>query len=242
MSTRKNELDSLKAREQDAFERKQAAFKRYADAMDRCNEAYKTMQAAWEKGCSAKEKMNSEYDNLKNFRVVWDEYGKIRDENNREIERLRVQANSEHQTMIYCFKKARDCYISGDHSPYWSKHGKDHEKRRDILNAEISRLCEEVKAAKESAKLRAPKTDRSAFRKAKEEFEQAKACHKSARAEFMRLKEECKRRKADFELAQAEYMPLKKELQRKLKEIKMANRKNKKKGDKRVVDTNDSHT
>ena len=31
---------------------------------------------------------------------TWDEYGRIRDSNNYEIERLRAEANSEHQQML----------------------------------------------------------------------------------------------------------------------------------------------
>ena len=40
---RNHELDSLRSREQDAFQRKQIAFGRYREARDRCNEAHDIM-------------------------------------------------------------------------------------------------------------------------------------------------------------------------------------------------------
>ena len=156
--SRSYELDSLKSREQDAFQRKQAAFQRYADARDRCNEAHDAMQSAWEERVSAKEEMNREWEEMQsaseNYREVWDEYGRIRNQNNYEIERLRAEADSEHQQMIDCFEQASSCYEFGDKSeaPYWSSQGHDHKDRRDSINEEVSRLCQEVKDAKQNAK------------------------------------------------------------------------------------------
>ena len=219
-------LDSLKSREQEAFQRKQAAYERYAEARDRCNEAHDVMQAAWEERCSSREVMNHEYEEMQraneNYRAVWDEYGRIRDENNYEIERLRVEADSEHQEMIECFEKASDCYESGDKSeaPYWSQQGHDHKDRRDSINEEVRRLCQEVKAAKQNAEWRAPRTDSSAFHRAKDEFGRAKSRHESAQKEFKYLKAERDRLKAEFDSAQAEHVHLKEEFQRKLEEVK----------------------
>ena len=140
------ELDSLKSREQDAFQRKQAAFQRYADARDRCNEAHDVMQTAWEERASAKEEMNREWEEMQraseNYREVWDEYGRIRDQNNYEIERLRAEADSEHQQMIDCFEQASSCYEFGNKSeaPYWSSQGHDHKDRRDGKEIHVSEI------------------------------------------------------------------------------------------------------
>ena len=228
--SRSYELDSLKSKEQDAFQRKQAAFQRYADARDRCNEAHDAMQAAWEERCSAREEMNREYEELQrageNYREVWDEYGRIRDQNNCEIEHLRAEADSEHQEMIDCFEKASDCYENGDKSeaPYWSSQGHDHKDRRNQLNEEVSRLCQEIKEARQNAQWRAPKTDSSAFYRAKDVFEHAKARHESSQAEFKRLKAERDRLKDAFNSLQEEHTHLKEEFQRKLEEVKLANK------------------
>ena len=228
--SRNYELDSLKSREQDAFQRKQAAFQRYADARDRCKEAHDVMQTAWEERVGAKEKMNREWEEMRrtseNYREVWDEYGRIRDQNNYEIERLRAEADSEHQQMIDCFERASSCYEFGDKSeaPYWSSQGHDHKDRRDSINEEVSRLCQEVKSARQNAEWRAPKTDSSAFHRAKEVFERAKSRHESAQAEFKRLKAERDRLKDAFDSLQAEHTRLKEEFQRKLEEVKLANK------------------
>lgn len=225
---RNHELDSLKAREQDAFQRKQVAFQHYAEARDRCKEAYDTMQTAWEDRCSAREEMNHEYDEMQraseNYAQVWGEYGRIRDENNYEIERLRAEADSEHKEMTDCFEKASECYECGDKSeaPYWSEQGREHKERRDDANKEVSRLCQEIRLARQNAEQLAPKTDPSAFRRAKEAFTQAKAHHESAQAEFKRLKAERDRLKAEFDSLQEEHARLKGEFQRKLKEVRAA--------------------
>lgn len=228
--SRNYELDSLKSREQDVFQRKQAAFQHYAEARDRCNEAHDNMQSAWEERCYAREEMNREYEAMQgtseNYREVWDEYEKIRDQNNYEIEHLRAEADSEHQEMIDCFERASDCYENGDKSeaPYWAQQGHDHKDRRDNINEEVSRLCREVKEAKQNAEWRAPKTDSFAFHRAKDAFEQAKSRHEFAQAEFKRLKAERDRLKDIFDSLQAEHAHLKEEFQRKLEEVKTTNR------------------
>ncbi len=228
--SRNYELDSLKSREQDAFRRKQVAFKHYVEAKDRCKAAYDTMRAAWEERCSARDELNREYENLQkiseNYQNVWDEYAQIRDDNNYEIKRLRSEADYEHQQMIDCFERASNCYEYGDKSeaPYWSSKGHDHKDRRDSINEEVRRLCHEVKSAKQNAEWRTPKTDPSMFRKAKDAFERAKDRHESAQAEFKRLKSECDRRKETFDSLQQEYIRFKDEFQRKLEEVKASNK------------------
>ncbi len=226
---RNYELDSLKSVEQDAFERKQRAWETYADLRERCKDAHDAMETAWQKRVSAREEMNYEYENMQQMRdqskQVWDEYGRIRDSHNYEIERLRAEADSEHQQMIDCFERASECYQFGDKSeaPYWSQQGHDHKERRDELNEEVRRLCEEVKSAKQDAEFRAPRTDSSAFLRAKAEFESAKARHEAAQSEFKRLKAERDRAKAEFDSAQAEFIRAKEAFQRKLEEVKASN-------------------
>lgn len=223
------ELNSLKAREQDAFRRKQVSFQNYIDAKNRANAAHDAMQTAWKERCSAREEMNHEYEDMQrssnNYHEVWNEYGRIRDVNNARIESLRQEADYEHREMQDCFERASSCYQYGNKSeaPYWSSQGHDHKNRRDSINEEVSRLCQEVKSAKQDAEWRAPKTDSSAFRIAKNAFNNAKSRHESAEAEFERLKAERDHYKAKFDSAQAEYLRLKEEFQEKLAQIKQDN-------------------
>ena len=84
---------------------------------------------------------------------IWDEYGRIRDSNNYEIERLRAEANSEHQQMLECFERVSECYFSDkSEASYWSQQGHGHKERRDELNEEVRRLCEEFESAQEEFK------------------------------------------------------------------------------------------
>lgn len=223
------ELNSLKAREQDAFRRKQVSFQNYIDAKNRANVAHDAMQTAWKERCSAREEMNHEYEDMQrssnNYHEVWNEYGRIRDVNNARIESLRQEADYEHREMQDCFERASSCYQYGDKSEatYWSSQGHDHKYRRDSINEEVSRLCQEVKTARQDAEWRAPKTDSSAFRIAKNAFNNAKSRHESAEAEFKRLKAERDHYKAKFDSAQAEYLRLKEEFQEKLTQVKQDN-------------------
>ena len=226
---RSYELDSLKSAKQDAFERKQRAWETYADLRERCSPAHDEMESAWRERVAAREEMNSEFESMQQAREqsaqVWDEYGRIRDNNNYEIERLRAEANSEHQQMIGCFERASECYQFGDkaEAPYWSQQGHDHKERRDELNEEVRRLCEEVKVAKQDAMWRAPKVDASAFHRAKAIFESAKARHEAAQSEFKCLKAKRDQAKAKFDFAQGEFKRAKEAFQKKLEEVKANN-------------------
>ncbi len=210
------ELDRLKSEEQAAFQRKQDAFQRYAYIREHTNAAYDEAQRAWKFRSSARDEMNREYEAMQrsseHYREIWNEYGRIHDQNNYKIERLRSEADCEHQQMINCFEQASNYYEYGNKSEasYWSQQGHEHKDRRNELNEEISRLCQEVKDAKREAQWRAPKTDSSAFHKAKDVFERAKEHHESAQAEFKRLKVDRDRMKADFESAKEEHAKAKK--------------------------------
>lgn len=227
--SRNGELDSLKAKEQEAFRQKQAAYQRYEEAKKLTNSAYINMQSAWNDRCSAREAMNSEYEAMQasnsNYREVWAEYSRIRDDNNARIQRLRSDSDYEHRMMQDCFERASFAYTSGDkaEASSLSAEGRSHKERRDSINAEVSSLSYEIRSAKMSAESRAPKTDGSAFRSAKSAFNEAKSCHESAQAEFNRLKAERDRLKAEFDAAQKRFLQYKEEFQKKLAEVKAKN-------------------
>ena len=227
--SRNKELDSLKAKEQEAFHQKQAAYQRYAEAKKLTDSAYINMQSVWDDRCSAREVMNSEYEAMQAsnsiYREVWAEYSRIRDNNNARIQQLRSDSDYEHRMMQDCFERASFAYESGDkaEASSLSAEGRSHKERRDSLNAEVSSLSYEIRSAKMSAESRAPKTDGSAFRSAKSAFNEAKSCHESAQAEFNRLKAERNRLKAEFDAAQERFLQYKEEFQRKLAEVKAKN-------------------
>ena len=90
-------------------------------------------------------------------------------------------------------------------------------------------VCQEIKDARQNAEWKAPKTDSSAFHRAKDIFDNTKSRHESAEAEFKRLKAERDRYKAEFDSKQAEHVRLKEEFQRKLKELKTNNKREREK-------------
>lgn len=227
--SRNYELDKLKAEQESAFQRKQEAYRNYEDVRDRVNAAYDAMQAAWEKRVCAREKMNQEFEKRKSayeyHDSVWADYGRIRDNNNSQIESLKLEADSEHHAMQDCFDRASAAYEYGDKSeaPMWSQEGHEHKERRNTLNAEISQLAQEVKDAKAHAELYAPKVNSSAFTSAKAEFERAKSLHESAQAEFKSLKAQRDQLKNTFDALHAEHIHCKNAFQSKLEEIKADN-------------------
>ena len=224
------ELDHLKIVEQDAFQRKQSAFQHYVAAKDRASKAYDEMEQAWQDRSFARNMMNCEFELNQQawtqYRSVWDEYGRIKETNNPQIDQLRAEADFEHQAMQDAFNQASSEYEYGDKSmaPYYSEQGHEHKARRDDLNAEVSRLCQEVKDAKARAEWSASKPDNSAFRDAKERFESTKARHESKQAEFKRLKAERDHAKAEFDSLQEEWQRRKNAFQTKLEQVKAGNK------------------
>lgn len=188
------------------------------------------MESAWQERRLAGENSSREWEALQdakhNHQEVWDEYGRIRDYNNPRIESLRYEADHEHQEMQNAFDRASSEYEYGDKSmaPVYAQEGRDHKERRDELNSEMSRLCAEVRDARQNAEWRAPSFSSAAFHLAKEAFDCAKAHHETAQAEFKRLKAERDRLKVEFDSAQAEHLQLKGEFQGKLEEIKTNNK------------------
>jgi len=186
------------------------------------------MQSAWDDRVRAREEMNREFEARKSAfehrDAVWDEYGRIRDHNNAQIDSLKSEADREHYAMQDCFDRASSAYEYGDKSeaPMWSREGHEHQARRNQLNAEISALAREVKQAKANAEALAPRVDSSAFSRARDRFNEAKAIHESAQAKFKQLKAERDEAKAEFEAMQADFQQAKAAFQRKLEEGKTA--------------------
>lgn len=223
------ELDRLKSKEQLLFQAKQNTWTKWRDAWERVNEAHNLTQEAWQSRCLAKEIMNREFEvmrsNSEYCQRVWDEYGRIRDCNNSRIESLKSEADYEHRQMCNCFDQASSAYNYGDKSmaPIYSQEGREHQNRRDRINAEISGLAREVKKARQNAECKAPKTDSSAFRSAQDAFNCAKEYHQRLDSEFKRLKAERDRLKVEFDRLQEDHKCAKAAFQRRLEELKSAN-------------------
>ena len=228
---RSAELDSLFARKQEAFVRKQAAFQKYIDAKNRANEAHDRMQLAWDRRVAAREEMNREYNSMQQSKgsrdAIWADFNRVRQGNSSRIEQLRQEADMEHEMMKNCFDSASAAYSYGNKAdaPMYSSEGHAHKERRDYLNAEVGRLIQEINSAKTNAKWQTSSSHSNSFQRAKSNFDNAKMMHESAEAEFKSAKAERDAYKAEFDSAQAEFERLKDACQRKLDEIKANNRK-----------------
>ena len=220
------EMDRLKTEKQAAFERKQAAWQSWREASDRTDRAYDEMQRARQERNDARDEMNDAFEArqaaFERNNEIWDEYKRIKSDNNYQLEQLRREANYEHQAMIDCFEAARSAYESGDKTgaSAYSSEGHDHKDRRNVLNAEVSALVQEIKDAKARAEYTATRIDSSVFERAKRRFESAKARCQTAEAEFRREKDERNRLKSEFDRSQAEFVRAKEALEARRKEVR----------------------
>lgn len=219
-----DEYIRLQSQERKAYHQRQTAFKKYAVARDKCSKAYDAMQSAWNERESTRKTLNREYKAMKEtsarFREVWNGYENVSEGYKADVTRLRELANTEHYEMIDCFKKATDCYLSGDKASAseWSQKGHAHKERRNELNSEVGKLCEELRSIKQNTDTRAQRTDSTAFHTAKDAYEKAKSEHIAKEKEFKRLQAERDRLKAEFDTAKAEHDRAKDEYYKKLKE------------------------
>lgn len=206
-----SELDRLKAEEETAFCRKQEAYKRYQEAKNRTDAAYREQQESWNQVTIARNEMNQAYNERQYTRrdndSVWSEYKRIRNNNNSQISYLKAQADSLYNNMSSAFGRASDAYNYGNKSDakIYSNEGKDYQAQLKSINAQISRLGQEVKDARAHAEAYGSKTDSSGFNSAKNKFENAKSAHKLIEAKFKSAKAERERLYSEFKVLNEEY-------------------------------------
>lgn len=205
------ELDRLKSEEEAAFHRKQEAYERYQEARKRTDAAYQEQEEAWGQVTIARNEMNQAYNEYQCTRrdndSVWSEYKRIRDNNNSQISYLKAQADSLYNNMSSAFGRASDAYNYGNKSDakIYSNEGKDYQAQLKSVNAQISRLGQEVKEARTHAEAYGCKTNFSGFNSAKNKFENAKSAHKLIEAKFKSAKAERERLHSEFKALDEEY-------------------------------------
>ncbi len=223
---KQSELDSLKNRIQEEFLHKQAAYDNYKKTKEQARKAYNEKQSAWEKRVHARQAMNQAYAEVnatsEKYGEIWNEFNRLRSEKSARIDLLRFQADAEHQQMQSYFNLANDDYRFGDKAkaPEHSAEGRKHRDKRNALNAEITKLTQEIRDAKAYALKHAPTISVKAYRDARAKFEEAKATHIAAEEEFKKYKQQRDNYKALFESYQDEYLHLRAEYQAELDEYK----------------------
>lgn len=206
------ELDRLKAKQDQTFQRQQEAFRIMKRKQDQQHLLYEQQQVAWNRRQKARDEMNREYDRMQADRAqndrIWSDYKRIRDYNNSRISSLKPQADSIYRSMVSAFERASSAYNGGDKAsaPGYAEEGRRYKATLQSLNSEIKALGAEVKSAKSSAEaLSGGNTNAATFNSAKSRFQDAKSEHESIQAKFKIAKAEYDRAKAAFKDAQSEH-------------------------------------
>lgn len=223
---RNPELDLLHEQAQRAFEAKQAKFAELKIAREQTNAAYASLQLVRSEHDSAFAEMKRLREELdessRNYDAVWGEYARLKESLSSRIDSLKAEANEEHRMMSECFDQASNEYEYGDRglASSYSQDGHAHKANRDALNEEVSELCRELKAAREDAQWRAPKTDSSEYRAAKARFDQVKSRLDEARRVFDAARDRRDLLQAAFDNLNEEHKRLQAEFKRKLDAVK----------------------
>lgn len=223
---RDSELDRLKSEQDRAFAQKQEAYQNKKRLDDEKDRLYEISQNAWQRRSSARDEMNREYEHMQSERsrndAIWDNYKKIRDSNNWRIDDLTQQADDLYQRMVSSFEQASDAYNYGDKSlaPEYAAEGRQYQALLKSVNAEKSRLCNEVKSAREHAESFSDRIDSSAFRSAKAQFEAAKREHEIAELAFKEAKQRAELAKKEFEHAKQNHKSAQDAFQQRLRQVK----------------------
>ncbi len=154
--------------------------------------------------------------------AVWNDYKKIRDSNNKRIDDLTQQADDLYQKMVSSFERASDEYNNGDKSlaSKYAAEGREYQSLLKSANAEKSKLCNEVKSAREHAESFSDRIDSSAFRSAKTQFEAAKKEHEIAESAFKEAKQRAEFAKREFERAKQNHKNAQDAFQQRLEQVK----------------------
>lgn len=178
------ELDRLKAAQDLAFQRKQAAHQAMQHAWDRRAAARDTLSQAHE----AKQRAYAEQE------AAWQDSQRIRSSNGPRIDQLRALQEDAFQNMRRAFDNASAAHDrrDGASARMYADEGHRHKADSQRYVAERRQLVDEIRAAKprlDAAKV-AFQYAKEVFSSAKRAFDQAKAEHERAQTEFKRAKAE----------------------------------------------------
>ncbi|MBQ9180631.1 DUF1771 domain-containing protein [Candidatus Saccharibacteria bacterium] len=219
-------LDSLKYALDAAYAVKHQTEETYRATCDITNRAYDLMQAAWEERSTARRALSDAIADSKEARAMadyyWQEYHRIRDENNSRITDLRNEADSEHLDMKYCFERASDAYESGNgaDASYYAEEGRRHREARDSLNASVKDLIQEIRNAKTEAEAHSSRSGSYRVKDARATYNQARERHEELQQSFQTLTRAREREKADRAIARKNYEAAKTAFDARLNELK----------------------
>jgi hypothetical protein len=170
-------LDKLYDEQQKTFERKQAARREMQRRHEEMQQLYNASQVAWNKRVVACDELNQEFQNMRDNNAsddrAWDDYRRIRDFNNTQINSLKSQADDAYHSMINAFERASSAYECGDRSlaSSYTAEGRNCQAIMRSLNAAIKSLGAEVKSARARTESMTDNPDNGSFSDAKERFQ-----------------------------------------------------------------------
>lgn len=186
------ELDRLKAAQDLAFQRKQAA--------------YQTMDAAWKRCSAARDALDRAHDAKQRAydvqNAAWEYYQSVRSSNGPRIDSFNDQQERAFNNMRSAFDNASAAHNRRDGASARSYADDGHRYKQEAQDyvAERRRLVQEIRDARDRHDATKP-----AFGHAKSQFDSAKRDHYKARDEHQRTQEEFKRAKAEFDSAVAAF-------------------------------------
>lgn len=186
------ELDRLKAAQDNAFQRKQAA--------------YQAQQNAWEQRSKARDALNRAHEAKQQAYVeqdrTWQHYQSVKSANGPRIDSLNAQQEAAYQNMRQSYDAASNAYQRGDgaSASSYAADGRSYKEESQRYVAERRRLVEEIRSARAQHEASKP-----AFQRAKEDFNSAKRTHDNAKANHERAQAEFKRAKEAFDTASSAF-------------------------------------
>jgi len=178
------ELDRLKAAQDAAFQRKQAAYQAQDQAWQRRSAARDALDRAHQERQQAHDVMDA----------AWRDYQLVRQSNGPRIDALNRQQESAYQAMRDAFDRASAAHDARDGASAraYADEGHRHKQESQDCVTERRRLVQEIRDAKARHEATRPAFEyaRGQFDRVKRDYDDAKADHERKQAEFKKAKAE----------------------------------------------------
>lgn len=221
---RDSRINLLEIEVRKAFNEKQKAWTEFSEAREKCNNARAEMDIAWSNRCKAEKILKKEYEKIRetseNYDRIWQEFHRIKDECNQQIESLREEIAAEEASKAKCAEMIDQASNMGnnDEVEFYFQQSLEHESRIAELNSKIGQLCWKTESMKRETERKSIRTDSSRFHALKDDYERLKAIHEEKQVIFKDLREERVNLHKKFDEAKSKYDELFSELQ-KLKSV-----------------------
>lgn len=192
---RNHKLDKDFQRENDLYQRKQAAYEKYILRKKQADAAYCEQGRLQKLYKDLGEKKEAEKERLiplqKEHAKAWRPYEELRDYYGQCIAVMKQGADNAHRAMQDNFQQSRTAYQNGDHQAAGelSDNGYACRDYRDVTSAEIKDLAKKLKEIKKNLEKESPPVDWSKYHQLKEQHSQVVKEYTAAKQYY----EECRK-------------------------------------------------